>query len=140
MTALPPTYSWIQTPQRQECCSHTTQYHRAVLYCGLESLLQCQCMTPVTKLLMLNLLPEIWRGKGDLEEAHMPVLTEDGSPGGFLIFFGCVSEKRRKVTKLSAEFSHRATCLRVHSFAALTLLLPMFPSGGRLRGLFENVG
>lgn len=51
----------------------------------------------------------------DLEAARMPVLTEDGSPGGFLIFFGWVSERRRKVTKLSVEFSHRATCLRLSS-------------------------
>lgn len=74
------------------------------LYCGLESLLQCKCMTPVTKLLMLNLLTETWRGKGELEAVHMSVLTEDGSPGGFLIFFGWVSEKRKKVTKLSAQW------------------------------------
>lgn len=63
-------------------------------------------MTPVTKLLMLNLLTETWRGKGDLKAAKMPILTEDGSPGGFLIFFGWVSEKRKKVTKLSAKFSY----------------------------------
>lgn len=54
-------------------------------------------MTAVTKLLMLNLLLlRPWGGKGDLEAAHMPVLTEDGSPGGFLIFFGWVSEKEKK--------------------------------------------
>lgn len=69
-------------------------HHRAFLYHGPESLLQCKCMTPVTELLMLNLLIETWRGKGGRLEAHMPVLTEDGSPGGFLIFFGWVSEKK----------------------------------------------
>lgn len=80
-------------------------------------------MTPVTKLLMLNLLTETWRGKGNQEVAHMPVLTEDGSPGGFLIFFGWVSEKRRKVPELSAEFAHRVTCFQSSQFCYINISL-----------------